>query len=167
MCTVKMMLLALSLRVDLVCCRGDMKYLDCCRGDMEITHERRMKNFLLRGFLESYFCTEAVKLTSISNTRTLLKTLSSEGRLCIHPVSNAKRLSRTQAILCVDLDTAGLLRHDRLYLYWQICNLIQTSEESLLVTVSDNPLTLIQGAVTAETPKPHLSLLRRIQQFAT
>ena len=139
------------------------RYFDiCCRGDIEMRHERAMRLAILRKFLQSYFLTENIKTTSVTSMRSLLKRLSSEGHLCIHPAHSMKRLANARAILCVDPYTAGLIRHDKLYLYWQISDLVKIREEALLVTISDKPLTLTHRTAAA---KQEPSLLRRIQQY--
>ena len=140
------------------------RYFDiCCRGDIEMRHERAMRLLILRKFLQSYFLTENIITTSVTSIRSLLKRLSSEGHLCIHPAHNMKILAKTRAIMCVDPYAAGLIRHDKLYLYWQISDLVKIREEALLVTISDKPLTLTHRTAAA---KQEPSLLRRIQQYA-
>ena len=140
------------------------RYFDiCCRGDIEMRHERAMRLLILRKFLQSYFLTQNIITTSVTSIQSLLKRLSSEGHLCIHPAHNMKILAKTRAIMCVDPYAAGLIRHDKLYLYWQISDLVKIREEALLVTISDKPLTLTHRTAAA---KQEPSLLRRIQQYA-
>lgn len=115
------------------------------REDIEVKNERPMRLAVLKQFLRCYFQTSKVKVSVIQSVKQFLFQLCLQDRLCLHPINETNRISRARAILCVDCDTAVLLRHSSLYLLWQTSKLVNIEEEGLLTITLHNPLSTSDG----------------------